>query len=184
MFSKFCFADVASWEGVQILLGPRDLFQQKHGPVGKEIMTLRAPVCLWGLHVSRLLCSHAFCGSEVAGEIQLLGIVELEEPEKVEVLQPEEHFKQFLFPVISEGRRLLCLALACTGEHMDIIGSGCTKQTINSSNKSTGGKPWEKHSELSSESNRWSQGQSDQKVQEGGESKGDCKDDRDRCWLT
>ena len=46
MFSTFCFADVASWEGVWILLGPTDLFQQRHCPVGKEIMTLRAPVGL------------------------------------------------------------------------------------------------------------------------------------------
>jgi hypothetical protein len=55
MFSTFCFADVASWEGVWILLGPTDLFQQRHCPVGKEIMTLRAPVGLW---VSMF---HGFC---------------------------------------------------------------------------------------------------------------------------
>lgn len=55
MFSKFCFADVASWKGVGILLGPRDLFQQRHSPVGKEMVTLRAPVGLW---VSMF---HGFC---------------------------------------------------------------------------------------------------------------------------
>uniref|UniRef100_A0A4W2FTW2 Uncharacterized protein n=1 Tax=Bos indicus x Bos taurus TaxID=30522 RepID=A0A4W2FTW2_BOBOX len=113
---------------------------------------------------------------------QLLGIMELEEPEKVEVLQPEEHFEQFLFPVISEVQEAIVPRTGVHRKAYDIIGSGCRKWAINSSNKTqveSLGK-----STLNYFQNQWSQGQSDQKVQEGGEGKGDCKDDRDRCWLT
>lgn len=108
--------------------------------------------------------------------------MELEEPEKVEVLQPEEHFEQFLFPVISEVQEAIVPRTGVHRKAYDIIGSGCRKWAINTSNKTqveSLGK-----STLNYFQNQWSQGQSDQKVQEGGEGKGDCKDDRDRCWLT
>ena len=72
-----------------------------------------------GLYVSRFLCLHPFCGSEEAGEIQLLGIMELEEPEKVEVLQPAEHSEQFLFPVISEVQEAI---VSRTGVHRRAYG--------------------------------------------------------------
>lgn len=39
-----------------------------------------------------------------AGEMRPLDIVELAEPEEVEVLEPEEDFEQFLLPVIHEMR--------------------------------------------------------------------------------
>uniref|UniRef100_A0A8B9WHQ8 Uncharacterized protein n=1 Tax=Bos mutus grunniens TaxID=30521 RepID=A0A8B9WHQ8_BOSMU len=88
---------------------------------------------------------------------QLLGIMELEEPEKVEVLQPEEHFEQFLFPVISEVQEAIVPRTGVHRKAYDIIGSGCRKWAINSSNKTqveSLGK-----STLNYFQNQWSQGQ-------------------------
>lgn len=45
--------------------------------------------------------------------------MELEEPEKVEVLQPEELFEQFLFPVIGEVQEAI---VPCPGIHRRACG--------------------------------------------------------------
>lgn len=48
----------------------------------------------------------------MAGKMHLPYIMEQVDPEKVEVLEPEEYFEQFLFPVISEVQQDI---ESCTG---------------------------------------------------------------------
>ena len=52
--------------------------------------------------------------------------MELEEPEKVEVLQPAEHSEQFLFPVISEVQEAI---VSRTGVHRRAYGHNRTESS-------------------------------------------------------
>lgn len=110
-YLSFNIADLAVGKE-QIHLGPGDLFQHRHclvvkgGAQHSQHLTFGSSLC------SLLLCSCPYCSSEVAGKMHLPYIMEQVDPEKVEVLEPEEYFEQFLFPVISEVQQDI---ESCTG---------------------------------------------------------------------
>nr|BAG62009.1 unnamed protein product [Homo sapiens] len=89
-----------------------------------------------------------------------LDIVELAEPEEVEVLEPEEDFEQFLLPVINEMREDIA---SLTREH----------------GRAGGGLGGERP-QPPPEPGRRGRGPGGQEVREGrGEGQGDCEDGRD-----